>query len=115
MLIASRHPMRDRRKNLFAAALLLLVLLVLFRWWRERPLSAGPPLGIGKVEPQLVSAWDMASLLAPDGSLWVWGGTESGLVDLFGKTNVNTVPQRVTPDTDWQKIAGNANHMLALK
>lgn len=40
-------------------------------------LSVGPTLLPGKVTPQLISAGDLTVLLAPDGSLWCWGATDT--------------------------------------
>jgi len=69
----------------------------------------------GKVAPQLVSAWDTGVLLAPDGSLWGWGGTLFQLGALFGKPTVTQTPQRIGSDSDWRAVAPSLRYVLAQK
>ncbi len=57
----------------------------------------------------------MAALLAPDGSLWAWGGGDANLKKFLGNTNAYAVPQRIASDTSWRKIAVNASELLAEK
>jgi len=82
---------------------------------REEIFSAGPSLPSGGVQPHLVSAWDTGFLLAPDGSLWAWGGTQNWFVSLFGKSNTTSIPQQIGTDRNWRKMAGHSSHMLAMK
>jgi alpha-tubulin suppressor-like RCC1 family protein len=97
------------------------VLFAVLSWWlilsgpnRSR-LGTGRPLPRGKVNPQLVSAGDRAVLLAPDGSLWGWGGTESKLDGLFEKPTVTQIPLRIGSDSDWWQVAAGYSHTAALK
>lgn len=48
----------------------------------ESPLVIGAALPPGTIEPQVSTTWDLAYLLAPDGSLWAWGGTQFGSADV---------------------------------
>ncbi len=100
-----------------AAGAVLIVLLVSF--WHTEPkvvkFSVGTPLPPGKVTPQLVSTWDTAVLLAPDGSLWAWGGVEFQLQGLFGSPTVTAIPRRIGSDSDWRAVTASWMHTLALK
>ena len=108
--------MRRRVRPSIVAALLILVALLGFTLSRhDEPFSVGPLLPSAKVKPQLVSAWDIGVLLAPDGSLWAWGGTEHRFAGLFGITSRSAIPQQIGIDRDWRKIAATASHMLAIK
>src|SRR6266436_3075401 len=95
----------------------LIVLCVLVS--RTRPhtsqFTVGSPLPPGKVAPQLVSTWDTGVLLAPDGSLWGWGGTLFQLPALFGKPTVTQAPQRIGSDSDWRAVAASSSYVLAQK
>jgi len=62
-----------------------------------------------KVRPRLQVSYTSAFLLAPDGSLWVWGKERS-----FVKTPTD-VPQRVGGERDWRQIAHRFNLAAALK
>jgi len=101
----------------FGAGVIVLAALTVALWLRPDPakFSIGPPLPPGKVTPQLVTTWDTAVLLAPDGSLWGWGGTQFQLTYLFGKPVVTQRPQRIGSDSDWAKVAVSFTHILALK
>jgi len=77
-------------------------------------LSLGRAVPPGKVAPQLINTvFDVGLLLAPDGSLWCWGSTDShnsGLVEEPTET-----PQRIGMDTDWCRVAASHSDALALK
>src|SRR5580658_8893846 len=62
-----------------AAALILIVLLALVSQSHPPGIWVGKPLPTGKVQPQLAIGIDTAVMLAPDGSLWLWGGTDYGV------------------------------------
>src|SRR5665213_1810674 len=98
-----------------AAALIPIVLLVVRHQLRLLGIQVGKPLPPGKVRPQLVNAGDTAVLLAPDGSLWAWGGTYSSLTNMFPLPAFSQVPLRVGTDTDWAQLACGTDHTLALK
>src|SRR5678815_3710428 len=70
------------------------------------PFVVGPSRPPGRVQPQVVGAWDRGYLLAPDGSLWAWGGTTFGSADeQLGKRTAT--PCRLGTNTDWQKISAS--------
>jgi hypothetical protein len=107
-------------KRLIPGVVIGVVLIVLFVLVsRTRPhtsqFTVGSPLPPGKVAPQLVSAWDTGVLLAPDGSLWGWGGTRFQLPALFGKPTVTQTPQRIGSDSDWRAVAASHQYVLAQK
>jgi alpha-tubulin suppressor-like RCC1 family protein len=98
-----------------AAALILIVTLVAVHQLHPQGIWMGKPLLPGKVRPQLVNAGDTAELLAPDGSLWAWGGTYSSLTNMFPQPVISQVPLRLGSDTDWTQIACGTEHTVALK
>jgi alpha-tubulin suppressor-like RCC1 family protein len=65
--------------------------------------------------PQLVSAIDGAILLAPDGSLWCWGGNHRQNPGFLGTEQVIDVPERFGSDHDWRRVAASFMHALAIK
>jgi alpha-tubulin suppressor-like RCC1 family protein len=95
----------------------VLAAFIVARWPRHdvTKFSIGPPLPPGKLSPQLVTTWDTAVLLAPDGSLWGWGGTQFQLSHVFGKPVVTQRPQRIGASSDWTRVAASFTHVLALK
>jgi alpha-tubulin suppressor-like RCC1 family protein len=104
-----------------AAALILIALLVMVLKPNAPGIRMGQPLPPGKVRPQLVQAWNAALLLAPDGSLWAWGGTTDGgaakysLMSVFPRATVLQLPRRIGSDSDWSQVACGGQHTLALK
>ena len=76
---------------------------------------SGPVLPPGKVVPQIAMTWDAATLLAPDGTLWAWGGVQFGLEGSFSSHTVTPVPLRVGRDSDWARVGISWNHTVALK
>jgi alpha-tubulin suppressor-like RCC1 family protein len=108
--------MRNAFPRLFGAALLFAFLLWL--WMRPRgypALPVGEPLGPGKVIPQIADDFDTAVLLAPDGSLWAWGGARYELSGSFSKPCHSEVPLRVGADTDWRSIGAESTFTIAIK
>jgi len=73
-----------------AAVLILIVLLVVVNQLPPPGISMGTPLPPGKVQPQLAIGFDTAALLAPDGSLWLWGGTDYRLASSSPKAPTRT-------------------------
>jgi trimeric autotransporter adhesin len=98
-----------------AAALILTGLLVLVLLPDGPAIRTGKPLPPGKVRPQLAMAQDTAVLLAPDGSLWAWGGGRFNLKKGFPQPGISQVPRRVGLDSDWTQVAAGVEHVLALK
>jgi hypothetical protein len=94
-----------------AAVLTLIVLLEVIYQPHGPRIRMGKPLPPGKVRPQLVSTVDTALLLAPDGSLWAWGETNS----VFPQPTPSQVLRRVGSDSDWAQVAGGCGHAVAVK
>jgi alpha-tubulin suppressor-like RCC1 family protein len=99
------------------AGALVLLLIILWELWEahQKPFgfSVGRPLPRGKVAPQLSSALDVSVLLAPDGSLWCWGGAERPKTALVEEPTEG--PQRIGSADDWCRVAASWSHALALK
>jgi hypothetical protein len=97
-------------------ALLALLVGVTLQYLRQpagiKVAKALPP---GKVRPQLVNTWEMAWLVAPDGSLWGWGDPTSFLWGSPAKPVITTLPQRIGSDTNWLSVAASMNTALGLK
>lgn len=95
-----------------AVALILIALLAILHQLHAPLIPIGKPLPPGKVKPQLACKYNMALLLAPDGSLWAWG---DGLQNVFPPGASLQVPQRVDADSDWSRVAVSRTHIVALK
>lgn len=97
--------------------------IVLLSTWGAKHRAArrfefGPPLPAGRVQPQLSAGGtgDTMALLAPDGSLWAWGGTVYNLEGIFpGHSTRSTVPVRIGSESDWLRVAVADQRVLALK
>jgi len=100
-----------------AAALIGIVLLVVVHQLHAPPISVGRALPPGKVRPQLVNAGFYAMLLAPDGSLWAWGGllNQGAPASLSLKDSFSRIPHRVGSDSNWTQLACCGNGQVALK
>lgn len=113
------HAGGTKRGAVFKLAILAGILapvLVFLLVSRRDPsgLSLGRAAPPGKVAPQLINAFfDVGLLLAPDGSLWCWGSTDSHNTGLVKEPT--ETPQRIGTDTDWCRVAGSHAHALALK
>lgn len=107
-------------KKLLAGLVALIIFMVLLVWFlnlapKPSKFSVGKPLPAGKVTPRLISGFNNALLLAPDGSLWSWGENQAGVRGLLRTPGSYSIPKRIGTDTDWQKISGFWNYALALK
>ena len=102
-------------KWLIVAVLLASLAVVLFPRRVDRPFAVGAPLPAGKVPPQLAMTWDSAALVAPDGSLWAWGGSQFGLRAVFSNLTTTPVPIRVGNRSDWARVALGINFSIAIK
>src|ERR1017187_8498409 len=55
-------------------------------------------------------------VLAPDGSLWSWGGQDSGWPVLgLGKMNLTASLVRIGSEKDWAYVSAGEDHNLVLK
>jgi hypothetical protein len=99
-----------------AAALILTVLLAVVLQPHAPAIRIGKPLPPSKVRPQLVIVQDTAVLLAPDGSLWAWGGDQiNSLKYVFPQPAISQAPCRIGSESDWTQVAAGAAHVVALK
>jgi alpha-tubulin suppressor-like RCC1 family protein len=107
-----------RLNPLLIACVVLLVLgfvLVLARRGREASFKIGGSLPSGRVQPQICVAWDMAVMLAPDGTLWIWGGSQSRLPHVV-KPPKSEIPVKLDQDSDWAQVdCGSSSIIVALK
>jgi len=84
------------RKWFIRSALLQGAILFLVFAMRPTPLlEVWQPLPAGKVTPQLTCNGDAAVLLAPDGSLWTWGGAHEALTNLLPQPALSQYPRRI--------------------
>jgi alpha-tubulin suppressor-like RCC1 family protein len=105
----------NRRLRLFLVAVLIVViygLLVL-----KRPSETGRvKLPAGGVAPLVSVGSSHGTVLAPDGSMWSWGGEDSGWPVLgLGNTNFTAVLRRIGSETNWTCVSAGTDHNLALK
>jgi alpha-tubulin suppressor-like RCC1 family protein len=77
--------------------------------------GVGPARPAGKVTPQLALAMDRALLLAPDGSLWIWGGAQLGPASVMPNQTITPTPVRVGADSDWVRVTAGFYQNLAIK
>jgi alpha-tubulin suppressor-like RCC1 family protein len=98
-----------------AAALLLGALLTAVLLSNGPGIRTGRPLPPGKVRPQLVCGQDAAVLLAPDGSLWAWGGACGTFPSSSPQSDLSEVPLRIGSNSDWAQMASLGLHTVALK
>ena len=105
------------RRCAVAAVLIVITVLAVVALQPHSPgIRTGKPLPPGKVRPQLVNGWDTALLLAPDGSLWAWGGARFNLMSVFPQPEILPFPHRVGSDSDWSQVAaGGIMHTVGLK
>ncbi len=95
------------------AALVLVFGIVIWKFTSHHPkISIGTALPPGIVSPQLAIGLGGATLLAPDGSLWIWGYTGT----MFRKGTNTDIPVQLGVETDWSQIAmGGWNNTFAIK
>src|ERR1041384_2436208 len=101
------------KSGMCSGALRILVLLFCLRCGLSRVHGSEASSRTGPaVTPQLISLFDQAILLAPDGALWAWGGTESRMVATFGKPTTTPTPIRVGADRNWQQVAAGDSQVF---
>ena len=99
--------MRGWLKILCALVLFIVLVITLATYLTPRPgpeqkYSVGPALPHGSIQPQLVCTYiGDGILLAPDGSLWLWGGKSSSV----GRTGPSPVPVPLDKGHDWRQVA----------
>src|SRR5262249_40129395 len=72
----------------------------------------------GPATPQLVVSYNgQAAFLAPDGSVWVWGGNPSmgSMASPAGGPNMVEVPQRLDAGPHWRALAMSSGAIDGLK
>ena len=80
-----------------------------------RLFRAGPALPAGQVQPQLVGSMSGVVLLAPDGSLWIWGGGQLSLSAVAGAVRSTIPVPMVSAHCDWQRVSLANSTVLAIK
>lgn len=71
-------------------------------------------IAVSDASPKVVTAFWVAFLLAPDGSLWGWGDNSAGLLSKDRAARWTT-PRRLGPNTDWIDVATSAGRVILLK
>lgn len=94
--------------------------VALLSTWGPKPSATrrfefGPPLSAGRVKPHLACDGNAVVMLAPDGSLWAWGGTRVPLRGVLPSNILSTKPLRVGTESDWQRVAVANSTVLAVK
>jgi len=101
----------SKRVGLLTAFLALAILWLSF--WGSKP-KLKLPTGAGRAVVALGDSHGV--ILAPDGSLWVWGEQQSGWPALgLGKVENQPSLRRLGRDGDWVDVAAGGSHTLALK
>jgi len=105
----------SRRLRILLVALLIVVLYSLFLL--KRPTETGRlKLPAGGVAPLISLGSSHGTVLAADGSIWTWGGEDTGWPVLgLGKTNFTAVLLRIGSETNWTCVSAGSDHNLALK
>ena len=113
--------MRGWLKILCALVLFIVLVAALATYLAPRPgpeqkYSVGPAVPHGAIRPQLVCTYiGDAILLAPDGSLWLWGGRFSSLRNWTGRTATSPVPVPLNKGNDWRQVAAAFGGLAAIK
>ncbi|HEX5221879.1 MAG TPA: hypothetical protein VFZ59_20105 [Verrucomicrobiae bacterium] len=106
--------MKARRRVLAAAALLAGLLGVFLL--RQPGEVGGLKLPSGATKPIISLGDSHGIVLAPDGTLWSWGGEDRGFPVLgLGQTNYTPRLIRINADTNWISVSAGDAHNLALK
>lgn len=79
------------------------------------PYQVGPPVASGTVEPTLTLNWGNGLMIAPDATLWTWGGHSPWQASLTPETGTSPVPVQVGTDRDWSRAAAGLAFALAIK
>ena len=78
--------------------------------------SVGVPIVSSSVAMQLAGGSDLGVFLAPDGSLWAWGGGQlGGLRSIARSAGPSTTPIRLGTNANWAKIAATAHSVCGIK
>lgn len=110
--------MKSGRLKWILIALLLLagVMSAFLRSPVDESYHVGPAIHASKVAPQISISWDSAVMLAPNGTLWALGGSQSQLAGALPKPTISEIPVQIGTKEDWAKIAGGSwGQTIALK
>ncbi len=92
------------------------VVLVLFCYSLLRGPEGRLKLPAGAHAPMVSLGDSHGLILAPDGSMWSWGGEDRGFPVLgLGKMNHTANLVRIGPETNWVFVSAGDDHNLALK
>jgi alpha-tubulin suppressor-like RCC1 family protein len=110
--------MKLRRRTWFAVV--LVGAFIGCALWSRFSAEGRLKLPAGPISPLISLGRSHGLVLAPDGSIWTWGGENLGWPTLgLGQTNgiaaFRTVLQRISPATNWVGVSAGSDHNLALK
>src|SRR4051794_15757394 len=106
-----------RAAKFFAGFVVLAVAVGFLLYYTLRPkppvpFQIGSPIKNIRTVPSLTCGMQFAAMVAPDGSLWLWGGGPRNLVAL---QFASETPQRVDNNYDWKSVTAGFFGLIALK
>ena len=75
-----------------------------------------PSRGVGRT--QAAAGGEHGCAVAPDGTLWCWGGNRRGQLGHdagVGTDEPNTLPTQVGNDQDWQSVRAGKDHSCGIR
>jgi hypothetical protein len=108
-----------RRNRIILCVVLMAVAALCFQYWSLK-FTGSPFLPKGAKSPVVQVGRSHAVVIAPNGTMWSWGGETLGWPVLgMGQTNHNPAfgqnLRKIGNDTNWMNVSAGHDHNLALK